>query len=247
MLLVLAATCCLAGCGGNKATTRPQELTAQDKETLAYSMLNAGRVGEALRLINEAIAEDPESVHFQSAKGEICLRAGRIEEAETAFRRVLEIDPYMTEAHRALGSIYDQLGRKSEAEKEFNIALADPAYPAPEKVHLNLGQLYASQGRDDEALECFRTAVGINPKYYRGHFELASLLDRLGEIEEAAREYEVAAPEYAGSGEYNYRLGWAYYRLGEMEKARESLEQAMILAPGSNSSVRANDLLKLID
>jgi Tfp pilus assembly protein PilF len=246
-LLVPAALVCLAGCGGNSATTKPAGLSPQDKEMMAYSMLNAGRVGEALRLIEEALAEEPDSVRFQSARGEICLRSGRIEEALGAFQRVLELDPYMTEAHNALGSIYDQLGRQMEAEQEFKTALSDPTYPTPEKLYLNLGLLYSSQGRSEEAVDACRTAVGINPRYYRAHFELASILDRLGKIEEAASEYEVAAPDYSSDGEYHYRLGWAYYRLQDEDRARESLERAIALAPGSNSAVRADELLKLID
>jgi Tfp pilus assembly protein PilF len=246
-LLSLALMVCVAGCGGESATTKPAELNPQDKQRMAYSMLNAGRVTEALRLIEEALAAEPENIRFHSSKGEICLRAGRIEEAERTFLRVLEIDPYMTDAHRALGSIYDQQGRKQEAEREFKTALADRAYPEPEKIHLNLGLLYASQGRNEEAVDFFRTAVSINPKYYRGHFELASILDRLGKIEEAAREYEVAAPNYDNDGEYHYRLGYAFYRLGAIDKARASLDRAIALAPGSNSAVRADELLKLID
>jgi type IV pilus assembly protein PilF len=246
-LLSLALIASVAGCGGESATKQPTELNPQDKQRMAYSMLNAGRVTEALRLIEEALVEEPENIRFHSAKGEICLRAGRIEEAERTFLRVLEIDPYMTDAHRALGSIYDQQGRKQEAEQEFKIAMADRAYPAPEKIYLNLGLLYSSQGRNEEAVDSLRTAVGINPKYYRGHFELASILDRLGNIEEAAGEYEVAAPDYDGDAEYHYRLGYAYYRLGAIDKARASLDRTIALAPGSNSAVRADELLKLID
>ena len=244
---ILALMVWVAGCGGESATKEPAELSPKDKQMMAYSMLNAGRVGDALRLIEEALADEPDNIRFLSAKGEICLRTGRTAEAEGAFRKVLENDPYMTEAHNALGSIYDHLGRKMEAEQEFKSALADRAYPTPEKIYLNLGLLYASEGRSDEAVDSFRMAVGINPKYYRGHFELASILDRLGKIEEAASEYEVAAPDYGGSGEYHYRLGYAYYRLGNMDKARDSLERVIGLAPGSNSAVRADELLKLID
>jgi Tfp pilus assembly protein PilF len=246
-VLMTAAIICLAGCAGDGARKTDPELSPQDKERMAYSMLNAGRTGEALRLIGEALEAEPENIRFHSAKGEICLRVGKTEDAEIAFRRVLELDPYATEAHNALGSVYDRLGRKAEAEKEFKAALADPAYPTPEKVHLNLGLLYSSQGRNEEAIDSFRTAVSINPKYYRGHFELASILDRVGKVDEAVREYEVAAPDYGGEGEYHYRLGWAYYRLGEEAKARECLERAIQLAPGSNSAVRADEILKLMD
>ena len=116
----------------------------------------------------------------------------------------------------------------------------------PEQVYLNRGLLYASQGRTEEAIEDLRRAVELNPKFYRGHFELASALDRLGNVQEAAREYEVATPGYRNVGELHYRLGFAYFRLGQHLEARESLNRAIAVAPGSPSAAQADELLRLI-
>ncbi len=242
LILTLAA-----GCGGKRDITLPQEQSPQVKERMAHSMMNAGRVGEALRLIGEAAAADPENPQIHDSRGRILVQAGRFAEAESSFLKVLELDPYHTDAHNFLGVIYNETGRKVEAEEQYRLALADPAYPSREKVHLNLGLLYASQGRDEEAIESFRSAVEIDPKYYRGHYELASILDRTGKTEQAVAEYEVARPAFAEMPEYHYRLGFAYYTLGEHERARESLNRVISLAPGSNYAVQADELLKIID
>jgi Tfp pilus assembly protein PilF len=235
-------------CGGKKpASSKPPDLDVTGKIRLAQAQVKAGRVSEALETLQGAIRDEPSNAGLRNYYGQVCFLTGRHEEAETAFRKALEADPYMTDAHNNLGALYDKTGRKSEAEAEYRLALEDPAYPTPEKVHLNLGLLYSSQGRTDDAIGSFRNAVEINPKYYEAHFELASILDRNDKLTEAARLYEVAAPGFRGDGEYHYRLGFAYYRIGEKLKAREHLNRVLEVAPGSHNAVRASELLDTMD
>ena len=178
----------------------------------------------------------------------ICIAKYRnYETAVGALQRALEIDPYLTDAHNVLGTVYLELGRTADAEQQFRLALEDPAYPTPEKVYLNLGLLYGSQGRDPEAVESFRQSVGINPDYFKAHFHLASALDRVGNLSEAAREYEVAEPEFKNDGEYWYRRGFAYYRLGQERNALDSLQRVRVVSPGSESAARADELLEMMD
>jgi type IV pilus assembly protein PilF len=237
-----------SSCGGKQtSTTEPEDLSTPDKVRMAQSMMNAGRVGDALSLMDEALEGEPDNPGLWSFYGKFNFQAGKYDEAEKAFVKALEIDPYMTDAHNFLGAVYNEQGRPDEAEREFLIALKDPAYPSPQMVYLNLALLYGTQGRDEEAISNLRRAVEIDPKYYQAHFELASLLDRDGKIAEAAREYEVAAPAYRNVGDYHYRLGFVYFRLGEKAKARDSLERAIAVAPGSNSAAQADELLRMID
>ena len=94
---------------------------------------------------------------------------------------MLDLDPYYSDAHNFLGAVYQEQDRLADAEREYRRALENPAYPTPEKVYLNLGLLYAEQGRHEEAIDTLRRAVEINTRYYQGHFELAALLDRAGQ------------------------------------------------------------------
>jgi Tfp pilus assembly protein PilF len=245
--VLLLAAACLAGCGGNSATKQPEGPTTQEQVGRAQSMFRAGRVSEALEIMAEAVQSEPDNARMHSIYGTLCFQAGRYPEAEKAFLAALELDPYLTDARNFLGAVYAEEGRSNEAEEQYLIALRDPAYPSPELVYLNLGLLYAARGEDTRAVEQLRNAVEIDPKFYKGHYELASVLDRLDQTREAVREYEVAEPAYLQSGEYHYRLGMAYFRLGETWKARERLERAISVAPGSNSAARAAELLDVMD
>jgi Tfp pilus assembly protein PilF len=213
---------------------------------MAQGYFRAGRTTLALQAMQDAIELEPKSAGLHNFYGQILFVAGRHEEAEAAYDEALKLDPYLTDAHNNLGALYAETGRPSLAEEQYLEALKDASYPTPQKVYLNLGTLYASQGRDDEAVPMLRRAVEIDPAYYRAHYELASVLDRLGNLDEAAREYEVARPDYRNSGEFHYRLGFVYFRLQNYAKATEELELVLDLAPGSESAVRADELLRVM-
>jgi type IV pilus biogenesis/stability protein PilW len=247
-LAALVIPASAVGCAGRGAAAgRAGEHDAAYQIRMARSLLNGGRVNEALSTLNEAIEADPDNASLHNYYGQICLVGGRLDEAEEALRQALEIDPGLTDAHNNLGTVLMEQGDPSAAEEEFRLALADPVYPTPEKVYLNLGLLYRTQGREAEALEALRRSVEIDPRYYRAHYELAALLERSGRVAEAAREYEVAEPGHRASGEYWYRRGMAYYRLGDRQKALDSLNRVRVVAPGSESAARADELLDIMN
>ena len=248
LAIALVALALVTACAGSHSA-QPKEASKMDSQTkarIAESLLTAGRVTEALASIDDAIAMEPEQARLRYFRGSILFRTGRNAEAEPDFLKALELDPYMTDAHNFLGSVYSQMGRLTEAEEQFRKALADPAYPSPELVYLNLALLQSTQGKDEEALSSLRSSVEINPRYYKAHFELASLLDRVGNLNEAAREYEVAAPGFRDSGDYFYRLGLVYFKMGEEQKSRESLRRAIDVSPGSESAASADELMRMI-
>ena len=248
-LPILAVLCVLAileACAGRKAVRHDHGTEATAQYRMAQAYFRGGRITEALATMEKAQALAPQNPEMWNFYGQISFLGGRYSQAEKAYQKALELDPYVTDVHNNLGALYDRLGRKAEAEEQYRTALADTAYATPEKVHFNLGILYSSQGRQEEAVKELRKAVEIDPRYYQAHFELAGRLEATGRLEEAAREYEVAAPDYRNSGDYHYRLGFTYLRLGDKVKAGEHLRRVLEVSPGSENAARADDLLKTV-
>jgi Tfp pilus assembly protein PilF len=248
-LLALLVLLFSLGCAGGKQQKEPapKELSVPQQMQLAQSQMTAGRVGEALATLDEAVKRDPDNARLHQYYGETCLNGGLLQEAEKAFLRALELDPYLTDAHLYLGAVYQEMDRLADAERQYLLAKNNPAYPQPEKIYLGLGMLYQRQMRLEEAEEQLRTSVGIDPKFYRGHFELAGILEQQGELDEAISEYEVAQPGFLQDAEYHYRLGFAYFRNGDSHSAREHLARAVELSPGSVVAKEADELLRMID
>jgi len=247
--IAVLAACAAAGVGcGGRASVHgaPEQKTAQQVQ-LAQSLMRSGRVTEALSTLDEAMRREPANAGLRMLRGEMCMNAGLLEQALESFHKALEVDPHLSVAHTYLGAVYQDLKRPADAEREYLAALASPAFPNPEKAYLGLGILYAGQGRDAEAEASLRKAVGLNPRYFAAHYELAGILERMGQLAEAVREYEVAEPGYRDSAEFLYRLGVGYVRLGQKDKARERLSRILTVAPGSESAAQAGELLKLLE
>lgn len=246
LLLLVSVVACGGGATKKQVAASPTKLSANEQIRMAQSLVRAGKIHEALSRLEGAIAEYPAEPALRQTFGKYAFIAGRYEEAERELLEALKLDPYRTDVHNDLGLVYDKLDRPADSERSYRAALADPAYPTPQKVYLNLGVLFRSQGRTEEAIDAFRRAVEIDPRFFQGHFELAMTLSEAGELEEAAREFEVAEPGYRDVGDYHYQLGFTYFRLGRKEQARDSLRRVLNVAPGSPSAAKADELLKVI-
>ncbi len=92
-----------------------------------------------------------------------------------------------------------------------------------------------------------RRAVEIDPGYLQAHYELAGALEQTGKFRESAREYGVAEPAYRMSGEFHFRFGVVHMKLGNNLQASEHFRKVIDVAPGSENSAKADELLELID
>lgn len=124
----------------------------------------------------------------------------------------------------------------SEALKLFNQALAiDPnCYQALNSK----GATYAFQGKYDEGLTLIKQALVIKPDFVYGHFNL-------GLANELAGRWDPAISAYLEAIKLDNKDVWSYYgiasiygRLGNTQKVREYLEQAIILNPEVKETAR---------
>jgi Tfp pilus assembly protein PilF len=243
-LLLLAAVSC--GPKQPQQQQQKKDLTASEKVRMADSFRNAGRMNDALDLLAEVTAENPDNAQLHGVHGEYLFLAGRYTEAETALKRALEIDPYRTDSRNWLGVTLAEQKRYSEARAQYERALEDPSYPSPQLIHLNLGMLYRAQGLDGDSIAHFRRAVQIDSRFFQAHFELALALETVGKLDEALDEILVAEPAFRTDGEYWYRRGFLEFRSNRSNQALESLRRCLDVSPGSPAAARARELMGMI-
>lgn len=250
-VLLLPGLMLLVGCGGGtvrqEADKNVQNMDPESKVRLARSYFNGGKTGEAMRVLEEGMREFPDNVPIRNYFGQLSFLTGNLEEAEAALREVLRLNPFMTDAHNTLGAVYQEMGRYNDSEKEYLLTLEDRSYNTPEKVYLNLGLLFKAQDRMDEAISMLRRAVETDPGYLQAHYELAGALEQTGKYRESAREYGVAEPAYRKSGEFHFRCGVVHMKLGNNLDAAEHFRKVIDVAPGSENSAKADELLELIN
>lgn len=122
--------------------------------------------------------------------------------------------------------------------------------PGSARGHQNLGSVYVSSGRLDEAIEHYLISLSIKPTDFDVVINLADVYFDTGRIEEAAEQFERALslsghypPGLISVGDIekiNYNLGVSYYSLGQTDRAIESYLNALKLNP--NNSATCNNL-----
>ena len=140
--------------------------------------------------------------------------------------------------------------------KESLMAASDRA-----GAHLGWAMLCEGQGRFEEAVDAYRTAIRVEPNTTGPRSNLSSLLERVASQQppqqatsllkeaETLREQELPllerdanlAPDNAS---VQYRFGLALYLAGKMNEAMERLEKSVELEPEVPDFRQARDLLK---
>jgi protein O-mannosyl-transferase len=95
----------------------------------------------------------------------------------------------------------------------------------------NLGEALLNRGRDAEAAEQFRAALGIDPLLGEAHNSLGLLLEREDRIEEALGHYEDAVRVRPGYGVAHRNLGRLLGSLGRLDEAVAHDRRALEIDP----------------
>ena len=99
--------------------------------------------------------------------------------------------------------------------------------PAEAFVHNSLGVALMETGKVDEAIEHYRKALALNPKYVEAYDDLGEALAEKGNDEEAIRQFETAVrlnPKFTIA---HANLGMVLVRTGRMDKAIFHLRKAV--------------------
>ena len=178
----------LPGCASSGKKSSHKE-DADRYLRLAYVQFEHEETQQAIETTKQAIKLDPGNADAHNFLGLIYLSLSKTKEASDELREAVKLNPYFTDAHNNLGLAYRELKQYDKARKEFLTALEDRNYKTPEKVHLNLGNLYMDQGVMTEAIRCFERSVELNPKYSLGYLSLGTAYQKTGKTEQAAQQF----------------------------------------------------------
>jgi tetratricopeptide (TPR) repeat protein len=103
--------------------------------------------------------------------------------------------------------------------------------PENSKVNNNIGILYNTMGKKEEAITRFEKAVASDPDYAEAYNNLGNMLKDTGKSGEAIPLFEKAIAIDPGYAEAFTNLGAAYYAVGQKDKAIASLRKSVALDP----------------
>lgn len=130
------------------------------------------------------------------------------------------------EARYNLGVDHLNNGRTAAAVRELRASLE--LRPDDPWAHFAIAEAYRLQGRTDDAVRHLERAMALKPDFHSARLNLSGVYIQRGEFQKAAHLAHglVDDPTFATPWRAFTNLGWAQYRLGQKEQARESLELA---------------------
>ena len=198
-------------------------------------LLRRGQYERALQLLLDAHVESPEYPELSYYLGLCYTHLERYDEALLYLEQVVTSELSFTHVYQSrmiLGYIYSVTGRYRLAEFEFRKLLEDGFDSA--RTHAALGYVLHAQNELTESVRELERAIELDPENGNALNSLGFILADTGKDPRKAVEYcRRALRRQPDNPAYLDSLGWAYYRLGRPDEARDMLRSALQAAPGN--------------
>jgi tetratricopeptide (TPR) repeat protein len=204
----------------------PAEPTAQ--LIAARTFLAARDFDRAEQTLRQVIQSTPQHLDAYPLLGFVYAAQGRVAEAAHEFDEVVRRQPGDVAALTMAGVLYEGSNRRAEAKARYEKALG--INPRSAVAANNLAWMLAEDGENlDVALQHAQTAKAMLPKAPQVSDTLGWLYYKKGLYTAAISELQESVSGAPQVAEYHYRLGLAFAKVGETDKARESLTRALKL------------------
>ncbi len=144
---------------------------------------------------NRALKEEPHSVLALLGRGAALQKMGKTEEAHASYQQVLKIDPTNREA---LSNLTVITGERSPAEALAKLVDLEKQYPTFSPIKAQIGLTYAKMGSMPQALDYLRRATALSPDSVMYQYNMALVLDHLGQSEQAVAAYQAVLASLSG-------------------------------------------------
>ena len=216
---------------------------AQDVFEAAIQAEEGGDSDKALRLYERASLIDPTAPHPRIRLASLLYDVGEWKQAIRVARQLTKRWPRFSSAHIVIARSYGELGRWKIAERFYRQSLAIKQEPW---TWLLLGWTLDRLGGHDEAEECLRQALKVDPDYDEAHYNLGYSYRRKGKFALAEKHLRRAI-------EIDPKYALAYAELGQLlskDRPKEAvgfLRNALKHNPNDGWSIAylANALWKL--
>jgi predicted O-linked N-acetylglucosamine transferase (SPINDLY family) len=209
----------------------------------AVMLSRNGRLNEALREAEAALAEAPQSIDPLNLLAEIHAALRQPAAAADYFRRVTRLQPLDAAAHRRLAHAEFEAGQFAAAIAAYRRAIE--LEPRHARAHNNLGRVLEQVGDLSGAAACYGAALQIDTHYTIAHGNLINCVRRLLGSRQAAQALDATAMLLAlqpASADGWLLRGEAFEMLERSEEALAACEHAIALRPADATALfaRAN-------
>ena len=137
-------------------------------------------------ICNQLISENPKNVFLYNLLGLILVGQDKIDDALNCYQKGIDLDQNNAMIYNNIALLYtNNKFDNKKAEYFYNKSIkANPINP---EAYNNLGTLYKSVDRFEEAINCFKKAIDNNSKFVQAYHNLGNIYITVGKISEAKK------------------------------------------------------------
>jgi putative PEP-CTERM system TPR-repeat lipoprotein len=208
-----------------------------------YQML--GDTGRSEQLLRRAVEAQPSNIQGFMLLGQLYVLQRRTDEAIAEFERIVSVRPTSVSAHTLVAMLLEASNRRDAARVRYEQVLSiDPRAPVAAN---NLAVLYAETGGNlDEALRLAQTAKAGLPDSPDVADTLGWIHYQRGSYAQAVAVLKESVSRQPNNAAFQYHLGMAHWKNGELRPARTALEAGLKLNPLAAEANEARTTLNLL-
>jgi arylsulfatase A-like enzyme/Tfp pilus assembly protein PilF len=195
----------------------------------AQDAFHAGDYGTAETLLEDVQMRDPEMYLVPFMEGEGALRQEKWDEAAREFRNCLKLNPNFDQAMTGLASAIAKTGDSAGAKIWLQRAIKQN--PRNFRAWYELARIESDSGDKNPAIADYKKVLAIQPDFSLAHRDLGMLYFDKKDYSQAAPHLSQATHDGLQDGQLFNFLGICYSRMGQLQKAAESYNNALKLDP----------------
>jgi arylsulfatase A-like enzyme/Tfp pilus assembly protein PilF len=211
-----------AKAGGEQGADPKDKIEISNLNHQANALRQSGRPGDAVPLLQQLVAKEPDMPNIYRELGECFLDLKEYPEALPVLRKANELDPESPTIHLQLAKALMGVGDFASAVPELELAVAK--IPGYAEAHLFLEMAYARTNRIPETIKECQTVLDFYPDDFGSYLILGRFLELSGDFAGAVPKLKKAAALDPKAFEPHMFLADAYMQLGR--KADAAREQA---------------------
>ena len=200
--------------------------------SLAAVQGQQGQEEEALKTVEKGLQIRQDVPCLLGTKGHTLLHLNRLDEAEAPLRQAMKLNPDHPLGYVSLAELMTKKEQWDEAISLLSEALK--LAPGNSQIYMAQANVLAKSGKPKDAERALRDALRFQPNEPGvlnnvGYF----LLEQDKDLNEAFKMIERAVAADPENSYYLDSLGWAYFKLGQIDQAEKYLVESLKRRPKS--------------
>lgn len=191
---------------------------------LAKYYQDSGKLEEAMKEYQKAMAIVPNSTFPFIGIGSVYMKMGNLDLAEENLKKALMIQPRESEATAQLAQVYFKMGKFELAEK-----LLTKEYIKDDQVDAFylLGQIYSMQNKNGLALQQFQRAIKLNPDFVEAYVGMGIICGKENKFELSEKYFLKSISIQKENPDACFNLGYLYFMRNRYEEALTWYQKAL--------------------